>query len=376
MDMRKIYKKNDEFIKGRWLRILISILVIAAITSALSMALGGANSMFSIEDLFMPNEYDYYGMYDYNPTPIVHLFSKTAGIALLVSFVKDILNFSLAIELKDNYETDCDVRLDSTARNVKKHGVKLFLVSLIKTVINGLIAALFVLIIFVIVMLVGSFGINSYDSGMYDPYYNTGFDLGGIIALLLLVGLTVMLVGMLYVEYGFAYSIFLISEDEELDVLDAVKNSFTQTKGHKFNLFRSHFRYGIRIVGLFIISFILSIIFIGIGAESFGAFIVTIGVVSTLVLSVYYLPHTTTINGVYYIEMHRKLISDMNKEIEPVVANEIKLDEEVETVVVSDEILEPAVDIEPAVEIEPEEIGDIESEDDTVDETIESNTKE
>lgn len=272
MDRREIYAKTDAFVKGRWLSfMLVSIvsgIVTAIITYGIFLLIIGPNIILIN---LLPTMQLEEAM-----SALLVIFSSLSISASLSSIFNVIIQAGLEMSSLDAYVNGGKITLGTTFKKIKNNFVSILVAGMIMLVIN---------------------------------FALTFFDFIGVFALIIIPIISYMMI-----------FTFLTIEDKVADNgVDAIKESYRRSNGHKFDIFMVQMNYALKpLWGLLIIIF--GSFFINV-SPTLSSMIMLTGFIVVSVLAIKYRPYMTMSLAVYYREL-----KIMNREVEEVI---IDIEEEI-----------------------------------------------
>ena len=251
MNRKNIYNKSLEFSRGRWLNIVIITMVIGFIVWALQ-SLFGAGNIFTTLATFQNFE---------DPQEILNAVASITRKGMVIGVITGIFstfaNAGLDSEIMLSYKEDRMIRV-SGITDILKNNLVVFIVGAVSLSAINFLLGFVPIFSFIIVSVVG---------------YMTCF-------------------------YG-----YIIAEGKATDGIDALKQSYYMTRGHKLNLFLMDLYYMFRpLIGALVM---LAGLLIGGLANSptIAVLFVIAGALILLVLLIKYLPFIRIARAIYYSEI-------------------------------------------------------------------------
>ncbi len=267
MDRRQIYAKTDAFVKGRWLSFMLVSVISGIITALITMAI------FTL--IIGPNIV----LIELLPTMEVEevmaallvIISSLSVSASLSSIFYVIVQAGLEMSSLDAYVNGGKITLSSTFNKIKNNFVSIIVAGMIMLVINFLLSF---------------------------------FDFLSVFSLIIIP----------IISYMMIFTFFTIEDKVADNGVDAIKESYRRSNGHKFDLFIVQMNYALKpLYGLLVVIF--GLFFINVSPTLSGLIIMT-GFIVSLVLALKYRPYRTMSLAVYYREL-----KIMNREVDEVIVD-------------------------------------------------------
>lgn len=259
MDREIVYEKTGDYVRGRWMNIVLILAGIWGINFVIGLILGGSSTASMMTDF--ANSVQHGGSDGEIGFNLVNSFIQGARRdwlrGILQAAVSSMLTAGFTMALLDSFRKNETVSFESVFENIQKHAIEIIVAALIIGVVETVVG--FVPII-------------------------------GAIASAVL-------------SYMFAFVFFIIKEHKQEDVVSSIKASIEMTKGHKMNLFMIDLYYLFRPL--------LALILIPVGGFlvardqlALGFLIMFAGLIATVVLAIRYIPYTHVAHAVYYAEVN------------------------------------------------------------------------
>ena len=251
MNRKNIYDKSLEFSRGRWLNIVIITMVISFIVWALQSLFGAGNifsTILSFQNVEDPQELI---------NAIAAITRKGIVIGVITGIITTFANAGLDSEIMLAYKEDRMISVNGII-DLLKNKLAVFIVAALSLSAINFLLGFIPIISFIIVSIVS---------------YMTCF-------------------------YG-----YIIAEGKATDGIDALKQSYNMTRGHKLNLFLMDLYYMFRpLIGLLVmfVGLLLGGLF---NSPPIAALLMIVGAIVLLVLLIKYLPFTRIARAIYYSEI-------------------------------------------------------------------------
>lgn len=275
MDRRQIYAKTEEFVKGRWLSFMSVSIIAGIITSIITFVIFtfviGPNIVL-LELLPTMN-------LEETMSSLIVIFSSLSISATLSSIFSVIVKAGLEMSSLDAYVNGGKITLGSTFSKIKNNFVPIIVAGMIMLVIN------FVLSI---------------------------FDFLSAFSLIIIP----------IISYMMIFTFFTLEDNVADNGVDAIKESYRRSNGHKFDLFIVQMNYSLKPLWGLLVA-ILGAFFVSV-LPTLAALLMLTGFIVSVVLALKYRPYITMSLAVYYREL-----KVMNREIDEDIVDIEVVEEEI-----------------------------------------------
>lgn len=242
MDRQVIYAKTRDFMKRHGKNIIIYLVLYLILEGIIGAILGNRTiSQIRIDmnqDFFDPN---------LGSAQFVQVTNQQHPIlALLTNTINSFMLAGLLFSILEAYRTDKSVTMNTIINNLKENILNVLLLCLATAVVN----------------------------------YALGF-----------IPLIGAILGTVF-QYATIFALFIMKDNQNLNFIDSIQESFELTNGHKWNLFLIQLRYIVRVL-LYILLGIILVMFFGV----LGVILMVIVMVITIIR---FMPLILSSTAIYY----------------------------------------------------------------------------